>query len=124
VAVANTYTTRQKVMGRPNRRLGKLLRGLPEDLRFCGFFGVSAEVSVTAWDMMENHSVLPPTSKLLHFYGHSHSCAHIPQMTPSLKFARGEQSQDDKQVCVAVYQVNFCIERMFGKLIVVFDFIE
>jgi hypothetical protein len=40
---------------------------LPEGLRFCGFFGVSAEVLVTAWDMMENHSVLPPTSKFLHF---------------------------------------------------------
>jgi hypothetical protein len=67
VAVADAYTTRQKVMGRANQRLGKLLPGLPEDLRFCGFFCVLSEVSVTAWDMMENHSVLPPTSKFLHF---------------------------------------------------------
>ncbi len=42
----------------------------------------------------------------------------------SVKFARGEGSQDNKQVCVAIYQVNFCIEQKFGKLIVVFDFIE
>ncbi len=69
MAVANAYTTGQKVMGHANQRLGKLLPGLPEDLRFCGFFGVLVEVSVTAWDMMENHSVLPPTPKFLHFYG-------------------------------------------------------
>jgi hypothetical protein len=66
-AVANTYTTGQKVMGRANRWLGKLLLGLSEDQRFHGFFGVSAEVSVAAWDMMENHSVLPPTPKFLYF---------------------------------------------------------
>jgi hypothetical protein len=67
VVAANAYTTRQKVMGWANQRLGKLPPGLPEDLRFCGFFGVLAEVSVTASDMMENHSVLPPTPKLFHF---------------------------------------------------------
>jgi hypothetical protein len=82
VAVASAYTTGQKVMDQANQRLGKLLLGMPEDLRFCMFFGVSAEVLVTAWAMMENHSVLPHTSKFLHFYGRLHSCAHIPQMTP------------------------------------------
>jgi hypothetical protein len=54
-------------MGRANRRLGKLLPGSPEDLRFRGFFGVSAQVAVTAWDMLENHSVLPPNPKFVHF---------------------------------------------------------
>jgi hypothetical protein len=82
VAVANAYTTKQKVMGRANQRLGKLLPCLPEDLRFCEFFGVLAEVLVTVWDMMENHSVLPPTPKFLHFYGRLHSFAHILQTTP------------------------------------------
>ena len=67
VTVANAYATGQKVMGRANLRLGKLLPGSPEDLRFRAFFGVSAQVSVTAWDMMENHSVLPPTPEFLHF---------------------------------------------------------
>jgi hypothetical protein len=67
VTVANAYATGQKVMGRANLRLGKLLPGSPEDLRFHAFFGVSAQVSVTAWDMMENHSVLPPTPEFLHF---------------------------------------------------------
>ncbi len=66
VAAANAYTTGQKVMGWANQRLGKLLPCLPEDLHFCGFFGMSTEVLVTAYDMTENHSVLPPTPKLLH----------------------------------------------------------
>jgi hypothetical protein len=82
VAVADAYTTGQKVMGQANQRLEKLLPGLPKDLRFCGFFGLLAEVLVTAWDMMENLSVLPRTSSSLHFYGRLHSCADIPQMTP------------------------------------------
>ncbi len=46
MAVADAYTTGQKVMGQANQKLGKLLMGLPEDLRFCGFFGVLAEVSL------------------------------------------------------------------------------
>ena len=67
MTVTNAYATGQEVMGRANLRLGKLLLGSPEDLRFCGFFGVSAQVLVTAWDMMENHSVLLPTPKSVHF---------------------------------------------------------
>ncbi len=67
MAAVEAYTTGQKGMGRANRRLGKLLPGLPEDLHFRGLFDVLAEVSVTAWDTMDNHSVLPPTPKLLHF---------------------------------------------------------
>jgi hypothetical protein len=41
--------------------------GLPEDLHFHWFFGVSVEMLVMAWDMTENHSVLPPNPKFLHF---------------------------------------------------------
>ena len=67
MTVANAYATGQEVMGRANLRLGKLLPGSPEDLRFRGFFGVSAQVAVTAWDMLENHSVLPPNPKFVHF---------------------------------------------------------
>jgi len=67
VTVASIYATRQKVMGRAKLRLWKLLPGLPEDLHFRAFFGVSAQVSVTAWDMVENNSVLPPTPEFLHF---------------------------------------------------------
>ena len=39
----------------------------PKDLRFRAFFGVSAQVGVTAWSMMEDHSVLPPNPKFVHF---------------------------------------------------------
>jgi hypothetical protein len=67
VTVKQAYVTGQKVMGRANRRLGKLLSGSPEDLRFRAFFGVSAQVAVTAWSMMEVHSVLPPNPKFDHF---------------------------------------------------------
>ena len=67
VTVEEAYVTGQKVMGRASRKLGKLLSGSPEDLRFRAFFGVSAQVAVTAWSMMEDHSVLPPNSKFVHF---------------------------------------------------------
>ena len=59
--------TGQEVMGRASRQLGKLLPGSPEDLRFRAFFGVSAQVSVTAWSMMEGHHVLPTNPMFLHF---------------------------------------------------------
>jgi hypothetical protein len=76
--VDDAYTTGQKVMGWANQRLGKLLPGLPEDLRFCGFFGVLAEVSVVAWDMMENCNVLAPYSQVPSFFMgaciHAHIC--------------------------------------------------
>ena len=51
VTVEKAYVAGQKVMGRANRRLGKLLSGSPEDLRFRAFFGVSAQVAVTAWSV-------------------------------------------------------------------------
>jgi hypothetical protein len=51
VPVEEAYIAGQKVMGRANRRLGKLLSGSPEDLRFRAFFGVSAQVAVTAWSV-------------------------------------------------------------------------
>ncbi len=67
VTVEEACVTGQKVMGRANRRLGTLCLGSPEDLRFRAFFGVSAQVAVTAWGMMEDHSVLPPDPKFIHF---------------------------------------------------------
>ncbi len=53
--------------GRAFQRLGKLLVGAPEDLRFCRFFGVSAEIVVEAWRMMEDHNCLSPNPKFLHY---------------------------------------------------------
>ena len=67
VTVEEAYVAGQKVMGRANRRLGKLLSGSPKDRRFRAIFGVSAQVAVTAWSMMEVHSVLPPNPKFVHF---------------------------------------------------------
>jgi hypothetical protein len=54
-------------MGRTSRALGILSPGAPEDKRFRGFFGVSAEVAVKAWGMMEEHDLLPPTPQFCHY---------------------------------------------------------
>ncbi len=54
-------------MGREARRLGKLLPGSPEDLRFRGFFGVLAEVAVETWQLMDGHNFLPPDPQFLHY---------------------------------------------------------
>jgi hypothetical protein len=67
----------------------------------------------------------PPYFQDPSFFMGAHIHVHIScKQHHSLKFTWGEQSQDDKQVCVAVHLVNFCIEQIFGKLIVVFDFTE
>ena len=61
------YKTGQKVMGRTSKRLGKLLPGSPEDIRFRGSFGVSAKVAKTTWELMEEHGLRPPGSDFLYF---------------------------------------------------------
>jgi hypothetical protein len=48
-------------MGWTGHMLGTLLLGSPEDTRFCGYFGTSAEVAVEAWEMMEELDCLPPS---------------------------------------------------------------
>jgi hypothetical protein len=65
--VEDVYVIGQRVMERAAQRLGKLLVGLPKDLHFRGFFGVSAEVAVEAWQMMEDLNCLPPNPKFLHY---------------------------------------------------------
>jgi hypothetical protein len=67
VTINDAYVYGQEVMGRANRRLGTLLVGSPEDLRFRAFFGVSAEVAVEAWGMMAEHNFLPPNPNFLHY---------------------------------------------------------
>ncbi len=57
----------QRVMGRTGHTLGTLLPGSPEDTRFCGYFGVSAEVAVEAWEMMEELDCLPPSPQFEHY---------------------------------------------------------
>jgi hypothetical protein len=61
------YVHGQKAMGRENCKHGKLLPGSPEDRRFRAFFGVSAQVSVTAWTMMEEENFLPPNPNFHYF---------------------------------------------------------
>ncbi len=66
-SIEYVYKTGQKVMDRTSTRLGKLLPGSPEDIRFCGSFGVSAEVAKTTWELMEEHGLHPPGSDFLYF---------------------------------------------------------
>ncbi len=55
------------MMGRTGHALGILSPGSPEDLRHWGFFGVSAEVAVKAWNQMEELVLLPPSSQFQHY---------------------------------------------------------
>jgi hypothetical protein len=54
-------------MGRASHALGVLSSGSPEDMRFWGTFGVSAEVAIKAWGMMEEHGLLPPNPQFCHY---------------------------------------------------------
>ena len=67
VSVDDAYRLGQSVMGRVGYRLGVIHPGSPEDKRFRGYFGVSAEVSVEAWEMMVEHDYLPPSPEFLHY---------------------------------------------------------
>ncbi len=53
-----------------------------------------------------------PYSQVPSFFMGACIHAHIScKRHHSIKFARGEGSQDDKQICVAVHPFNFCIEQ-------------
>ena len=67
VSVDDAYRLGQSVMGRVGYRLGVIHPGSPEDKRFRGYFGVSAEVAVEAWEMMEEHDYLPPSPEFRHY---------------------------------------------------------
>ena len=54
-------------MGRTGHALGILSPGSPEDLRHRGFFGVSAEVAVKAWNRMEELDLLPTSAQYEHY---------------------------------------------------------
>jgi hypothetical protein len=79
ILVKEVYHFSQIVMGRAERKLGKLVTGSPEDLRFRGFFGVSAEVAVEAWEMMDKQKCLPPIPSSFTICGHLHLCKLTPQ---------------------------------------------
>ena len=59
MSIENIYRTGQKVLGRTNMHLGVLAIGSPENIRFRGSFGVTALVAQTAWEMMDEHGLLP-----------------------------------------------------------------
>ena len=54
-------------MGRAGQQLGVMHPGSPEDKRFRGYFGLSEEVAVEAWEMMLEHDYLPPSHEFLYY---------------------------------------------------------
>ncbi len=54
-------------MGQASHMLGTLLPGSPEDECFRGYFGVSAEVGVEAWEMTEELDCLSPLPQFQHY---------------------------------------------------------
>ena len=63
----DVYVEGHRVMGRTQPKLGTLLPGSPEDRRFRGLFGVSTQVVLDAWRLMETHDLLPNNPQLCHF---------------------------------------------------------
>jgi hypothetical protein len=57
----------QRVMGQTGHTIGTLLVGSLEEPRFCGYFGVSAEVAGEALEMMEELDCLPPLPQFEHY---------------------------------------------------------
>ncbi len=67
ISVEDAYREGQRLMGRTSHTLGTLRPGSPDDKCFRGYFGVSAEVAVEAWDMMEELDCLPPLPQFQHY---------------------------------------------------------
>jgi hypothetical protein len=67
------------VMGWTGHTLGTLLPSSPEDTRFCGYFGISAEVVVEAWEMMEELDCLPPLPQFDHYFVNAPIHAAVPR---------------------------------------------
>ena len=53
--------------GQTGHTLDTLLPSSPEATRFHGYFGISAEVAVEAWEMMEELDCLPPSPQFQHY---------------------------------------------------------
>jgi len=62
----DVYKEGKRVMGRTTSKLGVLLPGSPEDRRFRALYGVSAQVVVDVWRLMESHGLLPEAPQLCH----------------------------------------------------------
>ncbi len=61
ISVEDAYPEGQRMMGWTGHKLGTMFLGAPEDKCSCGYFGISAEVVVEAWEMMSEVYCLPPS---------------------------------------------------------------
>ena len=70
-SIATVYAEGRKIIGRNNLAAanngGVILPGSPEDMRFRSHFGVSPQVVVDAWQLMDDHGLLPVNAQLCHF---------------------------------------------------------
>jgi hypothetical protein len=67
ISAEDAYCEGQRLMGWTSHTVGTLLPGSPEDNCFHGYFGVSAEVAVEAWEMTEELDCLPPLPQFQHY---------------------------------------------------------
>ena len=70
-SIAAVYDEGRKIIGRTKLAAanngGVILPGSPEDMRFRSHFGVSPQVVVDAWQLMDYHGLLPANAQLCHF---------------------------------------------------------
>jgi hypothetical protein len=108
-SIEYVYKTGQKVMGRTSIRLGKLLPGSPEDIRFCGSFGVSAKVAKTTWELMEEHGLRPPGSDFLYFLWALAFMQTYPPNDNTLSRVLGRHDPKTISKNMASHQVNLLL---------------
>jgi hypothetical protein len=101
VSVDDAYRAGQMVMGQAGQRLGALHPGSPEDKRFRGYFGVSAEVAVDAWEMMVEHDYLPRYHEFLHYLWALAFMQLYPANDTALLVALG--GSDPKTICKYIW---------------------
>ena len=90
------------MMGHTSHALGILSPGAPEDKCFRGFFGVSKEVAVKAWGMMEEHDLLLPTLQFCHYLW---ALAFMRTYPPNnMTLSRLSGGSDPKTICKYIWR--------------------
>jgi hypothetical protein len=97
----------QRVMGQTGHTLGTLLPGSLEDTHFCGYFDISVEVVVEAWEMMEELDCLPPSPQFERYLWMLAFMRLYPANDKALSSTLGgEWPQNNLEIYLADDQVN------------------
>ncbi len=105
-------------MGRTSHTLGTLLPATPENKCFCGYFGVSAEVMVEAWEMMEELDCLPPLPRFQHYLLVLAFMQLYPANGSALSSTLGEWPKEDPKIYLAYDPVTLWFGGSGGELTV------